>query len=190
MPHDRDSGTFTQVSGLDSVWPSGRCRLLVENTRRSFKPRSVSWWTCGAWPQIRLVDRGVRPGLWERCTGPLATSLYLAEHARPWALVRVGLASFGAARLDRVADWTHNYHGSMNGMGGFRMPTARVAELRAGTRPSAFHQTAEAQRLRSAPDMHDLGVKLYRQRMRREHPDANRREIERLGADLAGFSIA
>jgi hypothetical protein len=34
--------------------------------------------------------------------------------------------------------------------------------------------------MRSALEMHDLGVKLYQQRMRREHPDAGRREIEDL----------
>jgi hypothetical protein len=46
--------------------------------------------------------------------------------------------------------------------------------------PRAFHWTLEAQRMRSALDMHDLGVELYRQRMRREHPDASRGEIESL----------
>ena len=65
-------------------------------------------------------------------------------------------------------------------MGGFRVLAARVAGLRAGARPGAFHRTPEGDRLRSALDMHDLGVKLYRQRMRRENPDADRREIERL----------
>jgi hypothetical protein len=68
----------------------------------------------------------------------------------------------------------------MNGMGRFRMLITRLAGLRAGVRPSAFHPSPEAERLRSALDMHDLGVKLYRQRMRREHPDAGRREIESL----------
>ena len=36
----------------------------------------------------------------------------------------------------------------------------------------------EAVRLQAALDMHDLGVRLYRQRMRREHPDAHRSEID------------
>ncbi len=71
-------------------------------------------------------------------------------------------------------------YGSMNGMDGFRVLITRVARLRAGARPGAFRWTPEAERLRSALDMHDLGVKLYRQRMRREHPDADRREIESL----------
>ena len=65
-------------------------------------------------------------------------------------------------------------------MGRFRTSVRRVAGLRARARPSAFHLTPEAERLRSALDMHDFGVKLYRQRMRREHPDADRREIESL----------
>jgi len=34
--------------------------------------------------------------------------------------------------------------------------------------------------MRDALEMHDLGVKLYEQRMRREHPDAGRREIKDL----------
>jgi Rv0078B-related antitoxin len=68
----------------------------------------------------------------------------------------------------------------MNGMGGFRMLIMPLARLRAAARPSSSHRTPEAERLRSALDMHDLGVKLYRQRMRREHPDAGRKEIESL----------
>ncbi len=68
----------------------------------------------------------------------------------------------------------------MSGMGGFGVLVVRLARLRAAALPGAFHRTPEAARLRSALDMHDLGVKLYRQRMRREHPDAGRREIESL----------
>jgi Rv0078B-related antitoxin len=68
----------------------------------------------------------------------------------------------------------------MNGMVGIRVLIMRLAGLRAGARPGAFHRTPESERLRSALEMHDLGVKLYRQRMRREHPDADRREIESL----------
>jgi Rv0078B-related antitoxin len=40
--------------------------------------------------------------------------------------------------------------------------------------------TAEAERLRTALDMHELGVRLYRQRMRREHPHASGAEIDEL----------
>lgn len=77
-------------------------------------------------------------------------------------------------------DWSRNYHGNMNGIGGFWRLITPMARLRAAARPSAFHRTPEADRLRSALDMHDLGVKLYRQRMRREHPDADRKEIDSL----------
>ena len=68
----------------------------------------------------------------------------------------------------------------MNGTGGFRLRLARLAGLRATAQPGAFCWTPEAERMRSALEMHDLGVKLYQQRMRREHPDAGRREIEDL----------
>jgi Rv0078B-related antitoxin len=34
--------------------------------------------------------------------------------------------------------------------------------------------------MRSALEMHELGVQLYRQRMRREHPYANRADIDDL----------
>jgi Rv0078B-related antitoxin len=56
----------------------------------------------------------------------------------------------------------------------------RVTGPRAGARDIAAYRTPEAERMRSALEMHDLGVKLYRQRMRREHPGAGRREIDRL----------
>lgn len=36
----------------------------------------------------------------------------------------------------------------------------------------------EAQRFRLALEMADLGIQLYRQRMRREHPSAGDEEIE------------
>lgn len=35
----------------------------------------------------------------------------------------------------------------------------------------------EAARIRAALDMHEFGVRLYRQRMHREHPNARRSEI-------------
>lgn len=40
--------------------------------------------------------------------------------------------------------------------------------------------TPEAQRVRDAFEMHEFGVALYRQRMRREHPEADETEIEAL----------
>jgi hypothetical protein len=68
----------------------------------------------------------------------------------------------------------------MIGTGGFRLWLTRLTGSRAMAQPRAFRWTLEAQRMRSALDMHDLGVELYRQRMRREHPDASRGEIESL----------
>ena len=68
----------------------------------------------------------------------------------------------------------------MNGTAGFRLLLARLAGRRARTQPGAFHWTPEAERMRSALEMHDLGVKLYQQRMRREHPAAGRTEIQGL----------
>jgi Rv0078B-related antitoxin len=46
----------------------------------------------------------------------------------------------------------------------------------AGTQGSVI----AAERLRAALDMHELGVRLYRQRMRREHPRASEAEIDEL----------
>ena len=56
----------------------------------------------------------------------------------------------------------------------------RLAWLRATAQPDAFDWPPEAERMRSALDMHEFGVQLYRQRMRREHPGASRRDIEGL----------
>jgi hypothetical protein len=42
----------------------------------------------------------------------------------------------------------------------------------------------EAQRFRLALDMAEAGIELYRQRMRREHPDADDEEIE---AEVQGW---
>jgi hypothetical protein len=52
-----------------------------------------------------------------------------------------------------------------------------------GWRAGAGHATAEdagleAARLQAALEMHDLGVRLYRQRMHHEHPKARRSEID------------
>jgi hypothetical protein len=68
----------------------------------------------------------------------------------------------------------------MIGTRSLRLLAARLRGLRAMVQPRAFCWTLEAERMRSALEMHDLGVQLYRQRMRREHPDASRGEIERL----------
>jgi hypothetical protein len=50
-------------------------------------------------------------------------------------------------------------------------------------RRGAFEWTPEAERMRSALDMHEFGVQLYRQRMHREHPEASRGEIDSLVRD-------
>ena len=66
----------------------------------------------------------------------------------------------------------------MQGIGGFRTLFARLAERRGAAGRGAFEWTPEAERMRSALEMHELGVQLYRQRMRREHPEASRAEID------------
>ena len=63
----------------------------------------------------------------------------------------------------------------MQAMGGFRTLFAHLAGRR-----GAFEWTPEAERMRSALEMHELGVQLYRQRMRREYPEASRAEIDGL----------
>lgn len=57
---------------------------------------------------------------------------------------------------------------------------ARFRHHRSGAVRSAQQQAPEAVRLQAALDMHELGVRLYRQRMRREHPQADRTEIDRM----------
>ena len=68
----------------------------------------------------------------------------------------------------------------MNGTGGFQLLIARLAGRPTTGRAAAFHWTPEAERMRSALEMHDLGVRLYQQRMRREHPEAGRKKIDGL----------
>ena len=57
---------------------------------------------------------------------------------------------------------------------------AYLANRWATARDGAFEWTPEAKRMRSALEMHEFGVQLYRQRMRREHPEASRAEIDDL----------
>lgn len=57
------------------------------------------------------------------------------------------------------------------------------AGLKIERRPGAGGAAAqgrgpEAARIRAALDMHELGVRLYRQRMHREHPHAHQDEID------------
>lgn len=57
---------------------------------------------------------------------------------------------------------------------------ARLAGRRATADDDAFELTPEAERLRSAMEMQEFGVALYRQRMRRENPDATEAKIDAL----------
>jgi hypothetical protein len=60
----------------------------------------------------------------------------------------------------------------------FRTIIMRLRERPAGSGRAARGQTAEATRVQAALDMHELGVRLYRQRMHCEHPQADRDEID------------
>ena len=61
----------------------------------------------------------------------------------------------------------------------FRTIITRLRDRRPGARRAAVKDRGpEAARIRDALDMHDLGVRLYRQRMHREHPQADRDEID------------
>jgi hypothetical protein len=51
----------------------------------------------------------------------------------------------------------------------------RGRQARTGTKSE---QAPEAARLRAALEMHDLGVRVYRQRMHREHPYASEAELD------------
>ncbi|WP_352231377.1 hypothetical protein [Actinomadura sp. NBRC 104412] len=57
---------------------------------------------------------------------------------------------------------------------------AHFAGRRAAKRRGGFEWTPEAERLRAALEMHECGVQLYRQRMRREHPGASHDELDAL----------
>jgi Rv0078B-related antitoxin len=59
-----------------------------------------------------------------------------------------------------------------------RNVVARFLQHRPGAVRSAQQRAPEAVRLQAALDMHDLGVRLYRQRMHREHPKADRTDID------------
>jgi Rv0078B-related antitoxin len=60
----------------------------------------------------------------------------------------------------------------------FRTAISRLRERRAGSGHSPPGQAPEAVRVQAALEMHELGVRMYRQRMHREHPQASRREID------------
>jgi Rv0078B-related antitoxin len=61
--------------------------------------------------------------------------------------------------------------------GAFRTILARLRRSWAEADRTAGEQAPEATRIQAALDMHELGVRLYRQRMYREHPHAERAEI-------------
>jgi len=60
---------------------------------------------------------------------------------------------------------------------------ARLLPRRARAIRSAQPKSPEAARLQAAMEMHELGVKLYRQKMHREHPQAARTDIDRMVSD-------
>jgi Rv0078B-related antitoxin len=60
----------------------------------------------------------------------------------------------------------------------FRTVIPRLRQRRAGSGHSPPGQAPEAVRVQAALEMHELGVRMYRQRMHREHPKAGRREID------------
>lgn len=68
----------------------------------------------------------------------------------------------------------------MQGVTRFRTLFARRAKSRGPARSGTFDWTPEAKRLQSALEMHEFGVQLYRQRMRRERPEASSTEIDGL----------
>lgn len=61
----------------------------------------------------------------------------------------------------------------------FRTIVTRLRGRRAGAVRAPMKDAGpEAARIQAALDMHELGVRLYRQRMHREHPDAHRSEVD------------
>jgi hypothetical protein len=59
----------------------------------------------------------------------------------------------------------------------------RCRTRRAEASRSAQLKSPEAARLQAAMNMHELGVRLYRQKMHREHPQAPRADIDRMVKD-------
>ncbi|HUC26311.1 MAG TPA: hypothetical protein VMA73_26715 [Streptosporangiaceae bacterium] len=61
--------------------------------------------------------------------------------------------------------------------GALQSLAARLRGLRSRAGRTGRGPAPEGARVKAALDMHELGVKLYRQRMRREHPQASTSEI-------------
>ena len=57
---------------------------------------------------------------------------------------------------------------------------ACLRQQRARAIRRSHYQAPEVARLQAAMDMYELGVRLYRQRTHREHPQANRGDIDRM----------
>ena len=92
----------------------------------------------------------------------------------------VSPAAWPGSLAERDEVTSHRYLGCVQRKGGFRALFASLARRRAARRRGSFEWTPEAERMRSALEMHELGVQLYRQRMRREHPESSRAEIDGL----------
>jgi hypothetical protein len=60
----------------------------------------------------------------------------------------------------------------------FRAIVTRLLQHWAATGRTARNRAPETARVQAALDMHELGVRLYRQRMHREHPQAGRDKID------------
>ena len=60
----------------------------------------------------------------------------------------------------------------------FRTAVSRLRGRRAASGQVPPGQVPEARRVQAALEMHELGVRMYRQRMHREHPQATRRDID------------
>jgi hypothetical protein len=61
--------------------------------------------------------------------------------------------------------------------GAFRTILTRLLRSRAKAARTTRELAPEATRIQAALDMHELGVRLYKQRMHREHPHAKQDEI-------------
>lgn len=60
----------------------------------------------------------------------------------------------------------------------FRTAISRLRRRRSASGHAPSGQALEAARVQAALEMHELGVRMYRQRMHREHPKATRRDID------------
>ena len=64
----------------------------------------------------------------------------------------------------------------------FRTAVSRIGGRRAASGHTPQGQAPEATRVQAALEMHELGVRMYRQRMHREHPQATASEIKSMVA--------